>query len=311
MSLTEDRGSVAILVALALLAFLGFSALVVDVGMAYAAHAKLQNALDAAALAGAQSLPQDPNQATVLAEGNAAQNGVSSLNVSFAQNNQEIIVSGQASQRTFFAAIWGITSLSLGAVSKAMAVPPTALQGLVPLSIEQQTFVYGQTYTLKSGAGEGDSGWYGAVQLSGPGASIYEEDLMHGCSSTVHIGDILSVQHGNISGPTQSAISYRINEDGGEGDEQDTPDHFSPNAPNLVYVPVVNVVDHSEVEVVGFAAFLLNSVQGEGNDSVVTGSFVQTHIIGGADQSLLSAISGEEQSGNTGYGLYTLKLLPN
>ena len=45
------------MVALLLGVLLGFAALVVDVGMMYTEKAKLQNAADAAALAGAQNLP--------------------------------------------------------------------------------------------------------------------------------------------------------------------------------------------------------------------------------------------------------------
>lgn len=53
----NEDGQVLVLFALLMVVLMGFAALTIDVGMAYATKAKLQNAADAAALAGAQDLP--------------------------------------------------------------------------------------------------------------------------------------------------------------------------------------------------------------------------------------------------------------
>jgi len=55
-----ERGSVAVLIALALTVLLGFAALVVDVGLSWAVRAETQTAADAAALAGAARLADGP-----------------------------------------------------------------------------------------------------------------------------------------------------------------------------------------------------------------------------------------------------------
>jgi hypothetical protein len=55
-----ERGSVAVLTALALTVLLGFAALVVDVGLSWAVRAEAQTAADAAALAAASRLPDGP-----------------------------------------------------------------------------------------------------------------------------------------------------------------------------------------------------------------------------------------------------------
>jgi hypothetical protein len=57
---TRDRGAVAIVVALSLVLLMGFLALVVDVGNLFRVRGELQNAADAAALAGAQALDGGP-----------------------------------------------------------------------------------------------------------------------------------------------------------------------------------------------------------------------------------------------------------
>jgi hypothetical protein len=57
---TGERGSVAVMLALALTVLLGFAALVVDVGLSWAVRAEAQTAADAAALAGAARLADGP-----------------------------------------------------------------------------------------------------------------------------------------------------------------------------------------------------------------------------------------------------------
>jgi Flp pilus assembly protein TadG len=59
----DERGQVAIVVALTLTVMLGFGALVVDVGLNWAARTQLQSAADAAALAAAAELPGQPDEA--------------------------------------------------------------------------------------------------------------------------------------------------------------------------------------------------------------------------------------------------------
>ena len=53
----NESGQALVLFALLAIVLIGFAALVIDAGLAYAARAKAQNAADAAALAGAQDLP--------------------------------------------------------------------------------------------------------------------------------------------------------------------------------------------------------------------------------------------------------------
>jgi hypothetical protein len=63
----EERGSVAITVVLSMTVLLGFAALVVDIGLNWAARTSAQTAADSAALAGASTLITDGGAAAVLA----------------------------------------------------------------------------------------------------------------------------------------------------------------------------------------------------------------------------------------------------
>ncbi len=73
----EQRGQTILMLALMVTALLGFTAIVTDAGIVYWQRRLLQNAVDAAALAGASHLPNDPNAAIQVAVSYAQANGVS------------------------------------------------------------------------------------------------------------------------------------------------------------------------------------------------------------------------------------------
>lgn len=336
----QERGSVVVLVTLALTVLLGFCAIVTDVGLLYAEKAHLQNSVDAAALAGVQELTSNTTLAATLAAQTASayatQNGVSAVTVTIEEDNTKIIVQATQQVPTYFARIWGITEEQISVSARAMMVPPAELSGAVPsaglsgavppaglsravpLSIQEQVFVCGLEYVLKSGGRPEDSdlylnddknnavkksveepgtpGWYGALELSGTGADNYATDLAYGYQGTLRVGQIVSVKHGNMSGPTAVGINTRLG-----SDTREPPNTFAVHdrdAPQIVYIPIVRIITESgnsiqEVQIVGFAAFFLEGVK----DSEVTGRFIQTH-----------ASNGETSND---FGLYTPKLVAN
>ncbi|NLJ40416.1 MAG: hypothetical protein GX352_02215 [Clostridiales bacterium] len=72
----NEDGQALVLFVLLLVVLIGIAALVIDVGTAHAAKAKMQSAADAAALAGAQKLPDDKAAAEIAATTYAVQNEV-------------------------------------------------------------------------------------------------------------------------------------------------------------------------------------------------------------------------------------------
>lgn len=337
----QERGSVIVIVALSLTVLLGFCAIVTDIGLLYAQKAHLQNSVDSAALAGAQELPNNPNNAKAIAIDYATRNGASDVNVTFEGNNSKIIVQASKQTPTYFARIWGITEEQISVSARAIMVPPTVLSGAVPLSVQEQNLIYGQKYVLKSGGGSGTSewyldddknnsvkkfgeesgtsGWYGALELTGTGANTYEYDLANGYQGTLSVGQIVVVKHGNMSGPTAEGINARLSRD--TRIPKNTIDNHDRNAPQIVYIPIVRIISESgnsinEVQIVGFAAFFLEGVAGNGNDSVVTGWFIETLASNSNTSANLSDLLNTEQAMENGvasndFGLYTPKLVSN
>ncbi len=131
----EDRGSILILVVAGLVAIVGVTSLAVDVGYLYVVRNQLQNAVDAAALAGAQGLLAQPGNYT--AEGAAvrwameyaARNQadgqqvlLSSSEITFPRSNV-ILIDITRPARTFFARLFGIRQANIRVRAAAVVTP--------------------------------------------------------------------------------------------------------------------------------------------------------------------------------------------
>lgn len=297
-SLKSQQGAAIVMVAVSFTALLGMTALVTDIGTMYVNRHQLINAADAAVLAGIQELPASAPDAITLAKQYGQENNVDNANltVTVNENHHEIKVKAQREIPLFFARIWGYDKKSISAEAIAAVGPVTSAIGVVPLAIEKQEFVLGQLYTLKEGGGDGSNGNYGAVALAGTGASSYEERLKYGYEGELTVGSWVPTEPGNMSNPTISGIEYRINEC--PHCPQCTYDHFVRGCPRYMIIPVIDNLDigRGEVQIVGFAAFFIEGVAGNGNECYVQGRFIQT------------ITEGEMGINQIDYGLRSVKL---
>src|SRR3954447_1538868 len=111
--LKSERGQAFVLAAVAMVMCFGMAALVLDVGNWFHDKRRLQGTADAAALAGAQQLPDDPSGAKSQALNYANQNGgdVAGANIvitSKYQANDTIAVKGQRNSEGIFTKVAGI-----------------------------------------------------------------------------------------------------------------------------------------------------------------------------------------------------------
>lgn len=273
--LRAEKGSAIVIVALTMAAMMGFGALIVDVGNLYLNKTRLVNMVDAAALAGVQDLPGNSQLGVSNAYSYALRNGMNSdvVGVNVTNNNKVITVTATRRVPLFFARIFQLTSSDVTAEAVASIIPIAGASGIVPFGIVQQQFTYGQTYNLKAGAGGGYSGNYGGLALGGNGANVYRGNIENGYNGQLKIGDWVSTEPGNMSGPTSQGVDYRISLD-----PTATFATVEKGSPRIVIVPVIDSLDvhgRSDVLIVGFAAFFLEGVGGQGNNNYVTGEFMQ------------------------------------
>lgn len=293
----RERGSVAVLAAIAMTALLSITALVTDVGLLYLNRTQLTSVADAAALAGALNLPGDTDAARASALQFAAANGKNGDNVTvgFADGNRTITVQAVRSVDMVFAKIFGLTNANVTAAAAAAVQPISTVNKVVPFGIVWNDFVYGQSYNLKEGAGSGYSGNYGALALGGSGASTYRNNIINSYNGRLKIGQHVPTETGNMSGPTANGVRERI-----RNHENETYDTADKDSSRLVVVPVIDslaVNGSGEVTIVGFAMFFLEGVGGNGTDSYVTGTFIHMYI------------PGESSSDANNYGLVSSALV--
>lgn len=295
--LKEQKGAVAVLMVAALATLMGLSAIVVDVGYLYVNRAQLVSVADSSALAGVQDLPGDAADAVSSANTYAAKNGQAGDHVtaSVGANSQSLTVQATRQVKLLFARIFGIPTSQVSASATAAVQPISAATGVVPFGIVWQNFLYGQSYTLKEGAGSGYHGNYSALALGGNGANNYRDNIKYGYDGKLKIGDWISTEPGNMSGPTSKGVDYRV-----DLDRYATFETVKRNSGRIVTVPVIAALSgngRSEVQIVGFAAFFLEGVGGQGNNNVVSGKFMQM------------VMPGDTVSSGSGYGLYGIKLI--
>lgn len=131
-----ERGNVLVTVALVLFVLIGFAVLTIDVGVGSSARTQAQRAADAGALAGAFTFVTNPNltgqpltdAVTNSAKNTAAQNTImgtavatSEVTVAVDTANRRVTVTLSHSAPTFFAGIFGQSTMTIGATGIAEA----------------------------------------------------------------------------------------------------------------------------------------------------------------------------------------------
>lgn len=276
----NQRGSVTGMTVVALTVLLSFAALVIDGGLLYVNRAELVNMVDAAALAGVQDLPGDMVQAEASSRAYAAQNSRfdDAVNVTV-PSNKIVMVSTVRPVELTFARIFGMNTANVRAEAAAVLKPVSRVMGVVPFGVVRQDFIYGQTYDLKVGAGDGYTGNYDALALGGTGSRSYTDNIKYGYDAKLTVGQWVSTETGNMSGGTMEGVNYRIN-----ADPMATYNTVEPGSPRVIVVPliesIVNDTGRHDVKIVGFAGFFLEGVSGSGTLNNVSGKFMRLVIAG-------------------------------
>jgi Flp pilus assembly protein TadG len=253
----RERGSVLAMSALGMLAFLLATGMAVDLGHFYLVKSELQNAADAAALAGASALNSGSTGiAEATKRARAAMNsyefnskGLTISDVKFAVNlGGPYVDAGTASGasvvkkirfvkvetpsvpvQVFFAAPALGTSKNLKAEATAgMSVPITSVCDFLPVSvIDYGTPISpGQTYTFRSAPGSSVSpGNYQILAVAGSGGQDVRVGLASGVDMCAEPGQEYAVdtKPGVTSGPVRVGVNTRFDEYGPQVDPVNMP----------------------------------------------------------------------------------------
>ena len=141
---TSERGQTLVILALVITVLMLMAGLAIDVGMAYNERRDLQNAADAAALAGAQALcdGEDHGTASAIATTIGTANGATDVDPQpttvTERRRMSVTTSGDA--ETFFFRLVGIDSVPVSAQAQAECSCAAAAGGLWPVAFDKPTW---------------------------------------------------------------------------------------------------------------------------------------------------------------------------
>jgi hypothetical protein len=276
-------GQAYVLTVLFLVVLLGMAAAVLDAGSWYRADRALQATVDAAALAGAQALPEDSGEASALANEYATKNGGGSITVSFDTQvfeDDTIIVEGSRPAPGFFAKVFGVDSVTVNARAKARAGLPVAAKWVAPIVVNVKHDMLQncpgdppckddtslEYYHLKTKGAQNDgAGSFGFINLTGDngvGSNELGKWISEGFDQYLEVNQDYLVSTGNPFSSTN--IKGALDEKVEEGDILLFP----------VYDKLKGTGNNAKYHIVGFAAFLITSMDLTGNNEKFFGHFV-------------------------------------
>jgi Putative Flp pilus-assembly TadE/G-like len=276
----SERGQAFVVTVLMIATLLGLTALVLDVGSWFRAHRQLQATADAAALAGAQALPDIPGDASSLANDYAARNtsNLQGVTVNLSQTyvpNDTIRVHVSKPAEGFFSKVFGIDSVNEGASATARTAGMKSALYVAPIVVNQQHPMlngcsngpcFGPTYQTTIPVSQtGAPGAFGLVNLdpqSGgtSGASTLAGWIENGFDKYLDIGNYASDPGVKFnSNQIQDAMTTRI------GTEMLFP----------VYDTVTGTGSNAQYHIIGWVGFFVTGVDKQGNNGNVSGYFTR------------------------------------
>jgi Flp pilus assembly protein TadG len=305
----EEHGQAVVLTTIAMVMCLGASALVLDVGHWFRDKRRVQATADAAALAGAQLLPDDPNGAQSTAQSYANKNGGDVLGANIVVSstygsNDTISVKGERSDPGIFSSVLGIANANITATAKArVGVPQSALH-VAPMVVSCNHSLikncnnssklpqFNVMTTLKFDP-MGAPGAFGMLNLSKgggtPGSSEEANWIRYGYSAYLDVNKNYNSDPGAkfSSQQVRGALDSRLSGD---------PVLLFP-----VFQTLTGTGQNAQYYIIGWVGFHLVSYTTQGNNATLRGYFT-TYIAQGI-------LASGSSLGSTNFGIKSIQLV--
>ena len=286
-TLRREDGQVTVLAAVFIVVLLGMAGFVLDVGSWFRQQRAVQTTVDSAALAGAQSLPGDPVNATALATTFAGKNGgVAGLSVTIKTKwkpNDMISVKQTQPADGLFSRLFGVNTISLSANASAITEIPGAARWVAPIVVNikhpQLSGPGCPCFNVPTTLPLGKTGAPGAFTLidldttdttGTVGASTVADWIVKGYDKYLPLGGYFSDPGAKWNNSSiQGAMQARYGTD-----------LLFP-----VYDQLVSSGSNAEYHVIGWAGFHLTNAYGDGTSGTISGYFTKVIWEGLIDQS--------------------------
>lgn len=303
----RSSGQATVLTILFLAVLLAMLGAVLDVGSWFRSDRALQATADAAALAGAQALPDNPGQAQAFALDYAGKNGggvgggavqISSTYVP----NDTIKVTGERSADGVFTSLFGIDSVQVHGAAKARSGTLSSAKYVAPIVVNWKHSMLSCTPPPCTGAtqidlmnlhqaGSGNAaGAFGLINLNqnggngNVGAPILAQWMQQGFQDAMELGSYYQVPSAEFNNVQfKKALNLRLNTE--------------------VLFPIYKTLSGSgsnaQYQIIGWVGFVPTSFTASGNSGTVNGSFKRVIWAG------LPSTSPSQQA----FGAYAVQLI--
>jgi len=278
--LKNERGQAFVVMTLSLAMIIGMAALALDVGHWFRDKRRLQGTSDAAALAGAQQLPDNPSGAKTMALNYANMNGgdVAGADITISskyQANDTITVNGRRNDSGMFTGLFGITNVNITSHSKVRVGPPADVLHVAPMVvfcghslIQNCNDNHAPTFNVPTDLNYdpmGAPGAFGMLDLSGQpngtiGTSTEATWISQGFDKYLGLGKYWSDPGAKFSGqPVQGALTARLR--------------------TVLLFPVFKTLtgtgSTAQYDIIGWIGFYLTGFDVHGNSATLHGYFTQ------------------------------------
>ena len=279
--LSSQAGQATVITVLFLTVLIGATAMVLDVGAWFRADRKLQADSDAAALAGAQALPENVGVATALALEYGDRNGgsIELDDITYEMRvlpNDTIVVDSDRDAPGVFTGLFGIDSVEVhahavarsGNIASAKYVAPIVVNEKHPMLTCKPLPCFEEDTTLEyhhlkeNGPSEPDgAGSFGFINLTGntnPGTSELRDQILNGFDKYLPLGDY-SARTGNPFSAIKGDLEVRM------GEEMLFP----------VYRKLTGTGSGAKYQIIGFVGFVITDMDLAGNNEIFYGYFTR------------------------------------
>jgi secretion/DNA translocation related TadE-like protein len=286
VQIRTERGQATVLTVIFLVALMGAVALVLDVGSWFREQRDTQSAADAAALAAAQALPDNPGSANGLALQYLNKNGGGGHTIEFSSQvvaNDTVTVEVERDAPGVFTKFFGVNSVDVHGRATARTGGMSAAKYVAPIvvNLKHPKLQCGGTPTkptpcfgdpteltlinLKDPASSDAAGSFGLINLETGGDGNIGADALakwveKGFDQYMKLGNYAAAPSANFNNSQfRSALDFRL------GDDLLFP----------IYKQIVGPGQNAEYEIVGWVGFEVTSYKATGSDAVVKGSFTE------------------------------------
>jgi hypothetical protein len=299
----REHGQAAALTVLFLTVLLLSAAAVIDVGAWMREDRDTQRAADAAALAGAQMLPENQGAAQALAVEYGTKNGGGVLagDVTFSMTvlpGDTISVDVDRPADSFFSKIIGVDSVEVGSTAKARAGIPSEARWAAPIGVDRQhpklncsplLSCFGSSNKTTLDMEKVGPGAFRLLNLDhskgGTGSKILSEWILEGYEGAMPLGQYNSDPGAKFnSDDVKDAMTLRI------GTEMLFP----------VYRTIREEGANLEYEVIGWVGFFIDGFKGKGDGGTVDGHFTRV---------IWEGLLPSNSSGSTDFGVRVVALI--